>query len=111
MKIKDLINESDFADFGLKGHGDELDRDDDFGGSDFKADRMFNQLAKVADNMAGKGEVRTDDGEVITISSPTAKRLMDIERNMTQQGGKKEKYMKMIQTSKGLKHAIQFVEK
>lgn len=111
MKIKDLVNESDFADLGLKGYGDELDRDDDFGGSDFKATRMFDQLAKVADNINGKGEVRTDDGKAFTVSSSTAKRLMDIERNMTQQGGKKEKFMKMIQTSDGLDKAIKFVEK
>ena len=49
MKIKDLMNESSFDDLGLKGLGSELDRDDEYG-QDFKAPRMFQQLAKCADN-------------------------------------------------------------
>ena len=110
MKIKDLINESNFADLGLKGLGSELDKDDEFG-ADFKAPRMFQQLAKCADNIKGQAELKTDDGKTIMCKSATAKRIMDMERNMTNQGGKKEKFMRMIQNSDGLQKAIDFVEK
>ena len=110
MRIKDLMNESSFDDLGLKGLGSELDRDDVLG-KDFAAPRMFDQLAKAADNIKGQAEVKTDDGDTVTVSSRTAKMIMDLERTISQQGGKKEKFMKMIQTTDGLKKAIAHVEK
>lgn len=110
MKIKDLMNESSFDDLGLKGLGSELDRDDEYG-QDFKAPRMFDQLAKCADNVKGQAELKTDDGDTIMCKSSTAKQIMDMERNISQQGGKKEKFMKMIQTTDGLKKVIDYVEK
>lgn len=104
------MNESSFADLGLKGLGSELDRDDDYG-SDFAAPRMFDQLAKAADNIKGGAEVKTDDGDTIMVKGSTAKMIMDMERSISQQGGKKEKFMKMIQTTDGLKKVIAHVEK
>jgi len=111
MKINELLKESEFGDLKLGNVGSELDQDDNFGGTDFAAPRMFDQLAKCADNVNGQAEVKTDDGDTIMCKSSTAKQIMDMERNISQQGGKKEKFMKMIQTTDGLKKVIDFVEK
>ena len=82
MKIKDLVNESDFVDLGPRGVGSELDIDD-FGGKEFKAPRMFDQLAKCADNINGQAEVKTDDGKTILCKSSTAKKILDMERSIS----------------------------
>jgi len=114
MKINEILDEAKgMMDYDPRfdKHGSELDRDDDWGGVDFKAPRMFDQLAKAADNINGEADVKTDDGDTIKVKSGTAKNIMDLERGISQQGGKKEQFMKMIQTTDGLKKVIAYVEK
>lgn len=109
MKMNEIdkkLSEIDFSDLGLKGHGSELDRDDF--DNEFKEPRMFLQLGKVVDSRGNPNpltKVKTDDGKEVDINPMQAKMIMDLERNMSMQGGKKQKFMKMIQMSDGLEKA------
>lgn len=111
MKVKDLVNESDFADLGLKGLGSELDRDEE--GDDFKQKRMFDQLGKVIDSAGNPNPiktVKTDDGDEVEVTPGIAKALRYLEQNTSAQGGQKEKVMRMLQTTDGLNKAIDMVK-
>ena len=110
-EIDKKLSEIDFSDLGLKGHGSELDKDDEDEG--FKQERMFMQLGKIVDSRGNPkplDSVKTDDGKTIMCKSSTAKKIMDMERSITQQGGKKEKFMNMIQKSDGLNKVIDYIE-
>tara|TARA_B100001057_G_C22850189_1_gene950651 strand:+ start:1167 stop:1544 length:378 start_codon:yes stop_codon:yes gene_type:complete len=77
MKLKDVMKEADFSDFGLDKHGSELDVDDD-GGKGFKNDSMFDQLGKILDSSSNPNPlttVKTDDGETIEVSTQQARVL------------------------------------
>ena len=78
MKLKDVMNEADFTDFGLDSHGSELDRDDKDVGKGFKNDSMFDQLGKILDSSSNPNPistVKTDDGETIEVSTQQARVL------------------------------------
>ena len=80
MKIKDLVNESDFADLGLKGLGSELDKDDDF---DPVKDgfSIVDQLGKVLDSRGNPNplnSVETRDGATVQLTMDQAANLMSL---------------------------------
>jgi|TARA_X000000950_G_scaffold93781_1_gene118061 hypothetical protein len=102
-----------YDDFGLSKHGIELDRDDDGDGKEFKAKRMFDQLGKVIDSRSNPnpiGTVTTDDGDEVQVTPTIAHMIRGLEIRTTQQGGAKEKFMRMIQTTNGLKKVIDLVK-
>ena len=77
MKIKDVVKEGSFDDFGLKNYGSELDRDDD-GEEGFKQASMFDQLGKVLDSRGNpnpKTTVTTDDGKEHKVTPAQAQML------------------------------------
>ena len=79
MKLKDIMNEGDFDDLGLKGYGSELDQDDD--GVGFKNDSMFDQLGKILDSAGNPNPVttvKTDDGETVEVSTQQARVLRQL---------------------------------
>lgn len=111
MKISELL-EGTMDDLGLKGHGAELDSDDDGADAfDVKGERMAVQLMKVADSQKGEGKVKTDDGDVMTVSSRTAQSILDMERSPNLKPAQKEQIAKMVQTTAGLQKLIDYVEK
>ena len=80
MKLKDIMNEGDFDDLGLKGYGSELDQDDD-GGKGFKGDPMFDQLGKILDSQSNPNPVttvQTDDGETVKVTPQQARVLRQL---------------------------------
>jgi hypothetical protein len=107
MKIKDLVNESDFADLGLKGLGSELDKDDDY---DPAKDgfSMVDQLGKVLDSRGNPNpldSVKTRDGSEIKITADQAASLMRLLKRETVNGTdrqEKEKFSRDITTKTGL---------
>ena len=67
MKMKDIVAEGTLDDLGLRGHGRELDQDDE-GGPGFKQTAMFDQLGKILDSKSNPNpltHVTTDDGEKV----------------------------------------------
>lgn len=102
--LNKITGESDMDDLGLRGHGSELDQDDD-GGEGFKGDAMFNQLGKILDTQGGPNavkSVKTDDGQEIAVSPDQARML----RMMLSAEGMKPqvklKFTKDIQNSQTL---------
>ena len=80
MKLKDIMNEGDVDDLGLKGYGSELDQDDD-GGKGFKGDPMFDQLGKILDSQSNPNPittVQTDDGETVKVTPQQARVLRQL---------------------------------
>lgn len=78
MKLKDVMNEADFSDFGLDRHGSELDVDDKDVGKGFKNDSMFDQLGRILDSASNPNPistVKTDDGETVEVSTQQARVL------------------------------------
>tara|TARA_B100000214_G_C23878356_1_gene586063 strand:- start:665 stop:1042 length:378 start_codon:yes stop_codon:yes gene_type:complete len=101
MKLKDVMKEADFSDFGLDRHGSELDVDDD-GGKGFKGDSMFDQLGKILDSQSNPNpitKVITDDGDKVEVSPQQARVLRQL---LTAEGMKpnvKMKFTKDLQMS------------
>ena len=80
MKIKDMLNEGDFDDLGLKGLGSELDKDDDY---DPERDKfsMTKQLGKMLDSRGNPNplnSVETRDGAVVQLTMDQAANLMSL---------------------------------
>lgn len=114
MKMNEIdkkLSEIDFSDLGLKGHGSELDKDDEDEG--FKKERMFLQLGKIVDSRGNPkplDSVKTDDGKVVKVTPMQAQVIMKYEQNVPQQGGQKDKFMRMIQSSDGLEKAKEMAD-
>lgn len=114
MKMNEIdkkLSEIDFSDLGLKGHGRELDKDDEDEG--FKQERMFMQLGKIVDSRGNPkplDSVKTDDGKVVKVTPMQAQVIMKYEQNVPQQGGQKDKFMRMIQMSDGLEKAKEMAD-
>ena len=93
MKIKELLKEVDFDDFGLGRQGSELDQDDD-GGPGFKQTAIFDQLGKILDSRGNPNpitHVTTDDGEKIEV---TPQQAMVLRQLLTAEGMKPQMKMK-----------------
>ena len=114
MKMNEIdkkLSEIDFSDLGLKGHGRELDKDDEDEG--FKETRMFLQLGKIVDSRGNPNPiktVKTDDGKTVEVSPNQAQVIMKYEQTLTQQGGQKDKFMRQIQMSDGLEKAKEMAD-
>lgn len=114
MKMNEIdkkLSEIDFSDLGLKGHGSELDKDDEDEG--FKETRMFLQLGKIVDSRGNPNPiktVKTDDGKTVEVSPNQAQVIMKYEQTLTQQGGQKDKFMRQIQMSDGLEKAKEMAD-
>jgi hypothetical protein len=114
MKMNEIdkkLAEINFSDLGLKGHGSELDKDDEDEG--FKQERMFIQLGKIVDSRGNPkplDSVKTDDGKVVKVTPMQAQVIMQYEKNVPQQGGQKDKFMRMIQNSDGLEKAKEMAD-
>lgn len=75
--LNKITGEGSMDDLGLRGHGDELDQDDE-GGKGFDNENMFGQLGKILDTQGGADPiktVRTDDGKEIEVSPEQARVL------------------------------------
>lgn len=104
MKIKDLVNEASFDDFGLGNLGSELDKDDD-GGEGFKQAPMFDQLGKVLDSRGSPKPVTTvttDDGKEHKVSPQQAQALRMFATTEKVKPMVRTKFIKDMQTSNGL---------
>lgn len=89
---------------------DPADTDDD--GEEFKAKRMFDQLGKVIDSRGNPNPlttVTTDDGDEVEVSAQEAHMIRGLEMRTSQQGGQKEKFMRMIQTTDGLNKVLDMI--
>lgn len=105
MKMKDLLKEGDFDDFGLSGHGAELDNDDEGEGKGFEKDPMFDQLGKIIDTRSGDAPVQTvmtDDGEEIAVDVNQAHELRKLLRAEGMKPQQKLRFTKELQLSKHL---------
>lgn len=77
--MKDLNEAFDSDDFGLKGHGAELDKDIDPNAKRYNNDSLVTvQAGKLADYSDG-GEIETDDGEMIKVSQQEARFIRNLE--------------------------------
>jgi len=102
--MKDIVNEASFDDFGLRGHGSELDRDDD-GGEGFKQAPMFDQLGKVLDSRGSPKPVTTvttDDGKEHKVSPQQAQTLRMFATTDKVKPMVRTKFIKDMQTTNGL---------
>jgi hypothetical protein len=103
MKMKDIVKE-DLDDLGLKGHGSELDRDDD-GDEGFKQPSMFEQLGKILDSQGNPNpidSVKTDDGKVIKVTAQQARMLRMMATSENVKPMVRTQFIKDIQHSHGL---------
>ena len=78
MKMKDLNEAFDSDDFGLKGHGAELDKDIDPNAKRYNNELVIAQAGKLSDYPDG-GEIETDDGEKIPVSQQEARFIRNLE--------------------------------
>lgn len=104
MKIKDLVQEASFDDFGLGNLGSELDNDDD-GGEGFKQAPMFDQLGKVLDSRGSPKPVTTvttDDGKEHKVSPQQAQTLRMFATTDKVKPMVRTKFIKDMQTTNGL---------
>lgn len=104
MKIKDLVQEASFDDFGLGNLGSELDNDDD-GGEGFKQAPMFDQLGKVLDSRGSPKPVTTvttDDGKEHKVSPQQAQALRMFATTEKVKPMVRTKFIKDMQTTNGL---------
>lgn len=82
IKLVDSVTKEagmdDMDDYGLGGHGSELDRDDDGDGPGFKQASMYEQLGKILDSQGNPKPVTTvttDDGKTLKVSADQARVL------------------------------------
>lgn len=115
MKMKDIHEDFDDDDFramkSAKPGFDPADSDDDEG-AEFKAKRMFDQLGKVIDSRGNPNPlttVTTDNGDEVEVSPQEAHMIRGLEMRTSQQGGQKEKFMRMIQTTDGLNKVLDMI--
>ena len=114
MKMNEIdkkLSEIDFSGLVLKVHGSELDKEDEDEG--IKQERMFMQLDKIVDrrgNPKPLDSLKTDDGKVVKVTPMQAQVIMKYEQNVPQQGGQKDKFMRMIQMSDGLEKAKEMAD-
>ena len=72
------VYEGAMDDFGLKGHGSELDKDIDPNAKRYDNDALVTvQAGKLADYADG-GEIETNDGEMIKVSQSEAKFIRQV---------------------------------
>jgi hypothetical protein len=76
MKMTDVY-EGAMDDFGLRGHGAELDKDIDPNAKRYNNDLVTVQASKLADYPDG-GEIETNDGEMIKVSQQEAKFIRQV---------------------------------
>jgi hypothetical protein len=112
MKMRDIHEDFDDDDIrAMQKVGiDPADQDDD--GEEFKAKRMFDQLGKVIDSRGNPNPlttVTTDDGDEVEVSPQEAHMIRGLEMRTSQQGGQKEKFMRMIQTTDGLNKVLDMI--
>ena len=72
-----VLDDEPASDFGLGGHGSELDRDDDEG-EGYKKEPMYNQLGKVLDSRGNPNPVTTvttDDGKELKVNPDQARAI------------------------------------
>lgn len=104
MKIKELVKEANYDDFGLSNLGSELDKDDD-GGEGFKQAPMFDQLGKVLDSRGSPKPVTTvttDDGKEHKVSAQQAQALRMFATTDKVKPMVRTKFIKDMQTTNGL---------
>lgn len=113
--MKDIHEDFDDDDFramkSARPGFDPADSDDEEG-QEFKAKRMFDQLGKVIDSRGNPNPlttVTTDDGDEVQVSAQEAHMIRGLEMRTTQQGGQKEKFMRMIQTTDGLNKVLDMI--
>jgi|TARA_B110000858_G_C17765871_1_gene457034 hypothetical protein len=102
MKINELT-EGTFDDFGLKGHGSELDKDNDAPG--FKQAAMFDQLGKILDSQNSPKpvkSVKTDDGKEINVTAQQARMLRMFATTDKVKPNVRTRFIQDIQKSSGL---------
>ena len=101
--LNKITGEGSMDDLGLRGHGDELDQDDE-GGEGFKNEGMFSQLGKILDTQGGADPiktVKTDDGQEIAVSPDQARMLRMM---LSAEGMKPQVKLKFTKTFKTVKH-------
>lgn len=114
--MKDIHEDFDDDDFramkSARPGFDPADLDNDDEGAEFKAKRMFDQLGKVIDSRGNPNPlttVTTDDGDEVEVSAQEAHMIRGLEMRTSQQGGQKEKFMRMIQTTEGLNKVLDMI--
>ena len=104
MKMKDVVAEGTLDDLGLRGHGRELDQDDE-GGPGFKQAAMFDQLGKILDSRSNPKPltyVTTDDGEKVEVNFEQAHELRKLLRAEGMKPQLKMRFTKELQMSNHL---------
>lgn len=105
MKMKDIVNEGNFDDLGLRNLGSELDKDDEGDGQGFKQPSMFDQLGKVLDSAGNpnpKTTVTTDDGKEHNVTPDQARMLRAFATTDKVKPIVRTQFIKDIQMSNGL---------
>jgi len=104
MKMKEIVAEGTLDDLGLRGHGRELDQDDE-GGPGFKQTAMFDQLGKILDSKSNPiplTHVITDDGEKVEVTFDQAHELRKLLRAEGMKPQMKMRFTKDLQLSRNL---------
>ena len=95
----------DEDDYGLGGHGSELDRDDDGEGPGFKQPSMYEQLGKVLDSQGNPNPVNTvttDDGKTHNVTAEQARIMRMLMTTDKVKPMVRTQFIKDMQTSHGL---------
>jgi hypothetical protein len=109
MKMKDINEAFGRDDFGLKGHGAELDNDEKDIRKGYDKDPVVVQIGKVLDSQSNPNpidKIYTDDGEEHKIGPNMARAIKDLLRGQIDPPLKPQaraKLQDIVQTSKGLK--------
>ena len=105
MKIKDVVKEGSFDDFGMKDYGRDLDDDEKDIGKGFDKDSMFDQLGKILDSRGNPNPIKTvttDDGEKVEVNPMQAQELRKLLRMDGMKPQLKLRLTKELQMSKHL---------
>ena len=105
MKIKDVVKEGSFDDFGMKDYGKDLDDDEKDMGKGFDKDSMFDQLGKILDSRGNPNPIKTvttDDGEKVEVNPMQAQELRKLLRMDGMKPQLKLRLTKELQMSKHL---------
>ena len=105
MKIKDVVKEGSFDDFGMKDYGKDLDDDEKDIGKGFDKDSMFDQLGKILDSRGNPNPIKTvttDDGEKVEVNPMQAQELRKLLRMDGMKPQLKLRLTKELQMSKHL---------